>query len=65
LQKVVLLRAVSSEGPGIFDRVTHIQRVNTVGGKAPAYAGDVVGERVGVPYAADYYYSGMKSAHML
>jgi hypothetical protein len=30
--------------------------VNTVGGKAPAYAGDVVGERVGVPYAADYYF---------
>jgi Protein of unknown function (DUF3455) len=29
------LQAVSSEGPGIFHRVTYIQRVNTVGGLAP------------------------------
>ena len=32
----LLLKAVSSEGPGIFDGVTYIQRLNTVGGKAPA-----------------------------
>src|SRR5262249_16435542 len=31
----LLLGVVSNEGPGIFDRVTFIQRVNTVGGKAP------------------------------
>jgi hypothetical protein len=52
----LLLGAVDSEGPGIFNGVTHIQRVNTVGGLAPAYAGDFVGEEVWVPYAADYYF---------
>jgi hypothetical protein len=36
--------------------VTYIQRVNTVGGLAPEYAGDYVGEEVRVPYAADYYF---------
>ncbi len=35
----LLLRAVSSEGPGVFQGVTHIQRVNTVAGKAPTEAG--------------------------
>src|SRR3954447_7184439 len=31
----LLLRAASTEGPGIFGRVTFIQRVNTVGGNPP------------------------------
>jgi Protein of unknown function (DUF3455) len=52
----LLLRAVSSEGPGIFRRVTFIQRVNTVGGKAPADPGDLPGEEVRVPYTAEYYF---------
>jgi hypothetical protein len=52
----LLLGAVSSEGPGIFDRVTFIQRVNTVGGKAPAVPGDVPGEVARVPYTAEYYF---------
>ena len=52
----LLLRAVDSEGPGIFHRVTFIQRVNTVGGLAPAEPGDFVGEVVEVPYTADYYF---------
>src|SRR5262249_49874100 len=52
----LLLRAVSSEGPGIFDGVTYIQRVNTVGGKAPTAPGDYVGEEVRVPYAAEYFF---------
>src|SRR3954468_11259999 len=38
------LEAVTSEGPGIFHRVTFIQRVNTVGGNAPAAPGTTVGE---------------------
>jgi len=52
----LLLKAVSSEGPGIFNGVTFIQRVNTTGGLAPAYAGDYPGEIVEVPYTADYYF---------
>jgi hypothetical protein len=52
----LLLEAVDSEGPGIFDGVTYIQRVNTVGGKAPADPGDFVGEVARVPYTAEYYF---------
>ena len=52
----LLLGAVDSEGPGIFDGVTYIQRVNTVGGKAPAEAGDFPGEVARVPYTAEYYF---------
>ena len=52
----LLLRAVSSDGPGIFHRVTYIQRVNTAGGTAPTDPGDFVGEEVEVPYTADYYF---------
>jgi hypothetical protein len=52
----LLLRAVSAEGPGVFARVTHIQRVNTVGGNAPAAAGTVTGETASVPYAAEYFF---------
>jgi hypothetical protein len=52
----LLLKASSSEGPGILDGITFIQRVNTVGGKAPAEPGDAVGDVVEVPYTADYYF---------
>jgi hypothetical protein len=52
----LLLGAVSSAGPGIFHRVTFIQRVNTVGGLAPADPGDFPGEVARVPYTADYYF---------
>ena len=51
----LLLTAVS-EGPGIFHRVTHIQRVNTVGGKEPTSAGSVTGEVARVPYTTEYYF---------
>jgi hypothetical protein len=50
------LAAVSTEGPGIFDRVTFIQRVNTVGGVVPAEAGQFVGQEAEVPYTAEYYF---------
>jgi Protein of unknown function (DUF3455) len=50
------LKASSSEGPGIFDGVTYIQRVNTQGGVAPSEPGDFVGEVVEVPYTAEYYF---------
>jgi len=52
----LLLRAVSSEGPGIFHRVTYIQRVNTTGGLAPTTPGSAVGAQVGVPYTAEYLF---------
>lgn len=52
----LLLQRVSSEGPGIFDRVIYIQRVNTSGGLAPSDPGQFVGEEVQVPYAAEYYF---------
>jgi hypothetical protein len=52
----LLLNAVSSDGPGIFGGVTHIQRVNTAGGKAPTNYGSSVGEEKRIPYTAEYYF---------
>jgi hypothetical protein len=52
----LLLKAVSSDGPGIFHRVTYIQRLYTVGGLAPAAPGDFVGEEAEVPYSAWYVF---------
>lgn len=52
----LLLKAVDSESPGIFHGVTYIQRVNTVGGIAPAEAGEFPGQEARIPYAADYYF---------
>jgi uncharacterized protein DUF3455 len=48
--------AAVSEGPGVLSRVTFIQRVNTVGGKAPSTAGAVVGEETRIPYSAEYFF---------
>jgi len=53
---MLLLRAVSTEGPGIFAPTTYVQRVNTVGGKAPATAGTAAGQVARVPYTAEYYF---------
>jgi hypothetical protein len=50
------LKTSHSEGPGIFDGVTFIQRVNTEGGLAPSDPGEFVGEVVRVPYTAEYYF---------
>jgi hypothetical protein len=52
----LLLKAVSNDGPGLFHRVTFIQRVNTVGGKAPTRPGDSPGEVARVPYTAEYFF---------
>lgn len=56
----LLLRAVGVEaGPDGGDRMTgttYIQRVNTVGGVAPAGDCPAVGARVFVPYATDYVF---------
>jgi hypothetical protein len=52
----LLLEAASTEGPGIFQQVTYIQRVNTVGGLAPTDPGDFVGEEARVPYTTEYLF---------
>ena len=57
----LLLKAVTTEGPGIFHRVTYIQRVNTVGGIAPTTPGTVVGQEMQVPYTAEYVFYRAKS----
>jgi hypothetical protein len=50
------LETVSTEGPGIFDGVTFVQRVNTTGGTAPSTPGSFVGEEARVSYTAEYYF---------
>jgi hypothetical protein len=52
----VRLVPVRTEGPGIFADVTFIQRINTVGGKAPETAGTFIGQIAKVPYTADYFF---------
>jgi hypothetical protein len=52
----LLLDATSSAGPGVFDGVTQIQRVNTVGGVAPSTAGSIIDETAEVPYTAEYFF---------
>lgn len=52
----LLLDVVRNEGPGVFSRVTHIQRVNTVGGQTPAGSGSHPGEVRNVPYTAEYFF---------
>ena len=49
------LTAVPS-GAGLFANVTFIQRLNTVGGIAPATAGTVIGQEARIPYTADYLF---------
>jgi hypothetical protein len=52
----LLLSATWISDHGLFSRVTHIQRVNTIGGTAPALPGTFVGEEARVPYTAEYYF---------
>jgi hypothetical protein len=52
----LLLEAVSTSGPGIYSSVTFIQRLNTKGGLPPAGPGSFVGEKVQIPYTAEYYF---------
>jgi hypothetical protein len=52
----LLLQMVSTEGPGIFDRVTYIHRVNTAGGLPPTAPGPYIGAEEEVPYTAEYYF---------
>lgn len=52
----LLLGAVSDDEPGIFQRTTFIQRVNTTGGNAPSTPGKITGEVTSVPYTAEYLF---------
>jgi hypothetical protein len=52
----LLLKTVSIEGRGIFNKTTYIQRVNTVGGLPPTVYGSTIGEEKRVPYTAEYYF---------
>jgi len=54
----LLLRAKSAAGKGVFAKVQYIQRLNTVGGLAPATGCDSAHatQRVRVAYSADYYF---------
>lgn len=47
--------SATSSGPGLLHGVTFIQRVNTVGGKAPSTPG-TLGQTVRVPYSAEYFF---------
>ncbi len=50
------LGAIASHGPGVLAGVTFVQRVNTVGGKAPTAPGTNVGDLANVPYTAEYVF---------
>jgi len=52
----LLLRTRSTGGPGVFERVTSIQRLNTEGGATPASGctPGSIGTQARVPYRADY-----------
>jgi hypothetical protein len=52
----LLLEDVSTDGPGIFNSTTFIQRVNTTGGLAPTTPGSTIGEVKEVPYTAEYFF---------
>lgn len=50
------LGVTESSPRGRLARVTHIQRVNTIGGTAPGEPGTFIGEEARVPYTAEYYF---------
>jgi len=50
------LDAVSSSPQGRFAGISHVLRLNTIGGTAPATAGTFVGDEARVPYTAEYYF---------
>jgi hypothetical protein len=50
------LRAVRTEGHGILEHTTYIQRVNTTGGLMPATPPTQPGQEARVPYTAEYFF---------
>jgi Protein of unknown function (DUF3455) len=55
---LLLLKAKSHQGQGILGAVNWIQRLDTLGGKAPATGCDLTHQQaeVRVPYTANYYF---------
>jgi hypothetical protein len=55
----LLLEAQSSMGAGVFSSVSYVQRLDTVGGRAPAdgCGAPSVGQELRVPYTATYTFS--------
>src|ERR1700690_3650298 len=58
----LLLRAKATFGHGLFSGVQYVQRLNTVGGNAPAVAcrPDQAGQQLRANYTADYIFYGVK-----
>jgi hypothetical protein len=54
----LLLEAKSHGGNGRLSGVAFIQRIHTVGGKAPAVGDAKVGDETRVAYSADYVFYG-------
>ena len=50
------LGATSAPKEGRFARLTYIQRINTIGGTAPAEPGAFIGDEARVPYTTEYYF---------
>ena len=57
----LLLKTVSTDGPGIMNLVTYIQRVNTKGGLTPTAPGSTTGAIADVPYTTEYYFYRAKN----
>jgi hypothetical protein len=58
----LLLRAKATAGNGVFTHVSFIQRLNTVGGSAPAPVcrKEQAGQQLRASYTADYLFYGAK-----
>jgi hypothetical protein len=58
----LLVTVVSHDGGGLLSRVTSIQRLNTIGGKAPISGCDAshLSQEIRVPYSADYRFYAPK-----
>jgi hypothetical protein len=54
----LLLKELSTTGPGVFSEIAFVQRINTSGGVAPTTGCDAstVNTLLRVPYSADYYF---------
>jgi hypothetical protein len=59
-----LFRGIAAAEAGLFAAITSIQRVNTLGGAAPAQGCDAAhgGEETQVPFSADYYFYRRRAA---
>jgi hypothetical protein len=57
----LLLKVESNTGKGRFEKVSYIQRIDTVGGRAPAKCDEsYLGTELRVPYKATYVFYGPK-----